>query len=318
MRRLPPLTALRAFEASGRHLSFTRAAEELRVSQGAVAQQVRALERILDTRLFDRRARGLTLTANGRRYLPAIRRAFDLIGDATEDLASGPAIVTLSATPSFASRWLVPRLGLLSETYPDLRVRIDATDRLADFQSDGVDLSVRQGRPPFGPDLVAWPLDLSDAVIVCRHDLADGPPKIAAPKDLAGKVLLQDSHGLWPRYLAEQFPEGGAPTPRTVSFTHTTLAIEAAIAGQGLALTPRILVEDALRDALLCEPLREGTVETEGFYVVAPRAPRRPAVTRRVRDWLLTTANSPDAETLRSEDRPQPVPSTVRGRSADG
>ena len=106
MRDMPPLNSLKAFEASGRHLNFRLAAEELGVTQGAVAQHVRSLENLLKIKLFNRHARGLSLTDEGRRYLPPVRRAFDMIVEATQNLAPREAVVTISATTSFATRWL--------------------------------------------------------------------------------------------------------------------------------------------------------------------------------------------------------------------
>ncbi len=150
--RLPSLNALRAFEAASRHLNFRIAAEELGVTQGAVAQQVRGLEAELDMKLFERHPRALTLTENGRRYAGSVRRAFDLLTEATQALRPEPLRLTVSVTPTFASKWLIPRLPAFLEAHPDIDLRILATDRLSHFQADAVDLAVRYGRPPFGGD----------------------------------------------------------------------------------------------------------------------------------------------------------------------
>lgn len=153
--RLPPLNGLRAFEVAARHLNFRLAAEELGVTQGAVAQQVRGLEAQLGLQLFSRQNRALALTEAGRGYVANIRKAFELIADATEVLRPEPAHLTISVTPTFATRWLIPRLPDFNAAHPGIDLRIVASDRIANFQTDAVDLAVRYGRPPFGPGLTA-------------------------------------------------------------------------------------------------------------------------------------------------------------------
>ncbi|WP_299867260.1 transcriptional regulator GcvA [uncultured Roseobacter sp.] len=286
MRKIPPLNSLKAFEASGRHLNFRLAADELRVTQGAVAQQVRALEKHLKVNLFNRHARGLSLTDQGRRYLAPLVRAFDIIANATEDLAPVDAVVTISATPSFATRWLVPRLGELSAAHPDIRVRLDASNALANFQTDGVDIAIRQGKPPFGPGLVAEPILDNRVVAVCHPDLTRGERPIIAASDLIHHVLLEDTHGQWPVFLEAVLDILPATELRTMSFSQTSLAIDAAIAGQGVALANRALVAAELSDGRLCQPFAFSIRTEDGFYVVAPRKPRQPKLVAIVRDWL--------------------------------
>lgn len=290
MRNLPPLNALRAFEAAGRHANFRRAADELGVTQGAVAQQVRALEALLGLRLFHRQPRGLALTGAGRRYLPAVSRALDMLAEATDSLAPREAVVTISATPSFATKWLVPRLGGFAAAHPDIRLRIDAADRLADFQTDGVDIAVRLGQPPFGPGLDATPLFASRLIAVCHPDLAAGPPPIAAPADLRPHVLLEDTHGQWPLFLEEALGEAPGWVPRSTVFSQTTLAIDAALARQGVALCVKPFVASDLAAGRLCQPFGFTAAARNGYYVVTPRGPRRRELVLRVRDWLVDQA----------------------------
>ncbi len=286
MRNLPPLNALKAFEAAGRHLTFRQAAEELGVTQGAVAQHVRALEAQLKVKLFDRHARGLSLTDEGRRFLPSIQRAFDLMADATQDLAPREEVVTISTTPSFATRWLVPRLGDLSSAHPELRVRIDASNSAANFQTDGVDIAVRQGKPPF-PGLTSTLLFPTDLIAVCHPDFLQGPTRIKTPSDLVRHVLLQDAHGLWPLFLQSVFKEGPVPDMKIMNLSQTSLAIDAAIAKQGVALTSRAFVEAELQQDRLCQPFPDHLSIENGFYIVAPRKPRRPKLVRLLHDWLV-------------------------------
>ncbi|GAA6159523.1 transcriptional regulator GcvA [Ruegeria sp. HU-ET01832] len=281
MTALPPLNALRAFEASARHLNFRLAAEELGVTQGAVAQQVRGLEARLAEKLFDRLPRGLALTEAGRRFHAPLRRAFRLIEEAVTDL-SGDRHVTISVTPSFASKWLVPRLKDFSSRYPDIAVQIDARERLADFKSDGVDIAVRQGRSPFGSDLSSVPLFSTEFIVVCSPSLAT---QVKAPQNLSGAILLNDTHGLWPLFLDRA---GVVGKPRMMNFSQTSLAIDAAVSGQGIALANAPLVAAELASGRLVQPLPDVLVEDLGFHIVVPKRPRQPELVEVVQKWLLS------------------------------
>ncbi|MEP1328687.1 transcriptional regulator GcvA [Pseudophaeobacter sp.] len=286
MKQLPPLNALKAFESAGRHLNFRLAAQELGVSQGAVAQQVRALEARLQIQLFHRQPRGVSLTDEGRKYLTPVRRAFEMITKATEALKPQNSVVTISSTPSFATKWLVPRLGQLSSDFPQLRVRLDASNTLANFQNDGVDIAIRQGEPPFGPGLIAQPLLSSKVIAVCHPSLTLGERALRKPVDIVQHVLLQDAHGFWPLMLEQIFSDHEIPEMRVVNFSQTALAIDAAIDGQGVALTNRAFVEKELRQGSLCQPF-DLTVENNlGYFVVAPRRPRNAEVVQMLRDWI--------------------------------
>jgi len=288
LNRLPPLNALKAFEASGRHLNFRLAAEEIGVTHGAVAQHVRALERRIGVKLFERLPRGLALTDEGRRYLAPVRRAFELIADATEELCPQPAVLTISVTPTFATRWLVPRLGQFTKSHPDIDVRVDASQGLANFQSDGIDIAVRQGRPPFGPGLVAEQLFPEEFYAVCSPSLLDGEHALRTPEDLAHHVLLHDTHGLWPLYLEKVFAGKARPKSRSMNFSQTSLAVDAAIAGQGVALVSHLFAADEVAAGRLCLPFGCSIASEFGFFVVTPRKPRKPKVVQRMRDWLIS------------------------------
>lgn len=299
MKNLPPLNALRAFEAAGRHLTFRRAADELSVTQGAVAQQVRGLEERLKVKLFHREARGLALTDDGRRYLNPIGRAFRLIAEATEELMSSEAVVTISTTPSFAARWLAPRLGSLAQAHPELRVRLDATDRLATFHDDGVDIAIRLAREPFASTLNATPLFGSELIAVCHPGLADGTLSPSSPietaDDLAKHTLLEDAHGAWPLFWEVAFPDRSPPAHRSMRFSQSSLAIEAALAGQGVALSPRAFVETDLAAGRLRQAVPETLAASETYFVVSPKSPRRPSIVDDVRRWLTQTARETPA-----------------------
>lgn len=287
MTRLPPLNALRAFEAAGRHLNFRLAAEEIGVTQGAVAQHVRALESRLHVKLFERLPRGLALTDEGRKYLVPVRRAFELISEATDELQPQRAVLNISATPTFATKWLVPRIGLFTSANPDIDVRVDASQRLANFQSDGIDIAVRSGTPPFGSGLVAELLFLEEYFAVCSPNLIKGEHPLCTKEDLAHQVLLHDSHGLWPLFLEKLFAGQAIPRSRRMNFSQTSLALDAAIAGQGVALVSHIFAADEIAAGRLCRPFECSVAGDYGFYVVMPRKPRKPEIVERMREWLV-------------------------------
>lgn len=295
-RPLPPLNALRAFEVAARHLNFRLAAEEIGVTQGAVAQQIRGLEATLGLKLFDRRPRTLALTEAGRGYAVHIRRAFEMIAEATETLRPQPQHLTVSVTPSFASRWLIPRLPDFAEAHPDIDLRILASDRLSDFQTDAVDLAVRHARPPFGPGLAADLLFEQCLIAVASPLLVEklGPPDAGA--NFSHYALLHDGHDAWPAFLDRCFPQGAPQPAKNFRFNQTSLALDAAIAGQGLALASRFFVETDIAAGRLVQVFPVEFRTGADFYLVTPRTPPRHAASvTRLRQWLLAA---------RPQDRP--------------
>ncbi len=287
MTRLPPLNALKAFEASGRHLNFRLAADEIGVTQGAVAQHVRALEADLQVKLFDRLARGLALTDEGRKFHAPLQRAFDLMRSATNELRPQPGVMTISVTPSFASKWLVPRLARFTDANPDLNVQIVASSDLANFQDDGIDLAVRQGRAPKGSGLVSAPLFPSEFYTVCSPALLEGEHPLLTPQDLQHHTLLLDGHGLWPLFIEKVLPGRSVAEFRTIRFNQTAHAIDAALAGQGVALAGDLFAADELASGRLVRPFRQTVQKDLGFFIVAPRKSGNAAAVRRMWDWLI-------------------------------
>lgn len=290
--RLPSLNGLRAFEVASRHLNFRLAAEELGVTQGAVAQQVRQLEAELGLRLFERLPRGLAPTEAGRSYAASLRRAFELISDATEELRPAALHLTISVTPSFASRWLIPRLPDFTAAHPGIDLRIVATDRLSDFRTDAVDLAIRLGQPPFGAGLHAELLYEQKVIAVGSPLLLERLGDPADPHRFARYPLLHDGHDFWPAFLEAVFPGASPKSAQNIRFNQTALALDAAIAGQGLALTSRFLVdEDIARGRLV--PLFDTELPGEaGFYILSPRRARHPEPIAAVRRWLMEAAAS--------------------------
>ncbi len=291
-RRLPPLNGLRSFEVAARHSSFRAAADELGVTQGAVAQQVRGLEAELGLKLFERLPRRLELTNEGRSYVAGIRRAFELIADATAALRPEPLWMTISVTPTFASKWLVPRLPAFLAAHPMLDLRIQASESLSNFQSDAVDIAVRQGQPPFGPGLTADLLFPQEVVAVCAPSLVGGTALPLAANAVDGFVLLHDTHNLWPQFI-DALGTGPTAAPKGIRFNQTSLAIDAAIAGQGLALASRFLVAHDIAAGRLVQPFDRSLRGASDFYIVAPRKQRHPEATATIRDWLLAERSLP-------------------------
>ena len=218
---LPSMNGLRAFEAAGRHLNFRAAADELGVTQGAVAQQVRALEEALGVRLFERRARGVSFTSSGRAYHAEVSDAFGRLREATALLRPGPAKVTISVTPTFASRWLIPNLPDFTARHPEIDFRILATERVLSFRGDGIDLAVRQGRPPFGAQLDAELLFRQSIVAVASPALVAGRTLPLDDRELGELALLHDTHELWPEFMRRTGIGGATPRRRNLHFSQT-------------------------------------------------------------------------------------------------
>lgn len=301
--RLPSLNALRAFEAASRHLNFRLAGLELGVTQGAVAQQIRALEAELGLKLFERHPRTLVLTHNGQRYAASVRHSFDLLAEATRSLRPEPQHATVSVTPTFATKWLIPRLADYTRLHPGTDLRILATERLSHFHTEAVDLAVRFGRPPFGPGLVADLLFEECLVAVASPQLLHrcGPAQTAADRDRY--VLLHDSQSAWADYLGRltdaaapahaqgqaqgEAPAPGAAPPPALWFNQTTLAIDAALTGQGVALVQKEFVAPDLGAGRLAKVWDDEVHTGAGYYLVSPRKQRAPEVVAGVKAWLL-------------------------------
>ncbi len=298
-RRLPPLNALRAFEAAGRHLSVTRAAGELHVTQAAISHQVKALEEYLGLKLFRRLNRKLLLTDQGQDLLPATSEALDLLNDATRRLlereASGP--LTVSVLPSFAARWLVPRLGRFRKIWPDVDLRIDPEPEIVDFSRGDVDVAIRYGTGRY-PGLHSVRLMAEDIVPVCSPALLEGDRPLRTPDDLVHHTLLHDEgHGEWRTWLLAAGAESVDPV-RGMVFTDSGMLIQAAVAGQGVALARGVLAADELAAGRLVRPF-EQTLPTEyAYYFVCPLdAAERPKI-QAFAEWLLVEARGEAARAI--------------------
>ena len=297
-RRLPPLNAVRAFEAAARHLSFTRAAEELNVTQAAVSHQVKALEQRLGVLLFRRLNRGLLLTDTGALYRKDLEDILDRLEQATERLRSSEAagLLTVSTFTSFASKWLVPRLQRFRDRRPDIDVRIDADDALTDFRRDNVDLAIRYGGGVY-PGLHSVKL-LQDTVLpVCSPELLEGPHPLRVPEDLRHHTLLHDQGVVedWPSWLRTAGVTGADPS-RGPWFSNTAMLIEAAITGQGVALARSSMVARDLREGRLVQPFSLSLRPEFSYWVVCPQATADKPKIAEFRAWLLEEAAAESGE----------------------
>ncbi len=299
-RRLPPLNAVRAFEAAARHLSFTRAAQELNVTQAAVSHQVKSLEERLGILLFRRLNRGLVLTGAGLAYVKELEDILDRLEQATERLKASEAagLLTVSTSTSFAAKWLVPRLQRFRDRRPDIDVRIDANDSLTDFRRDNVDVAIRYGRGDY-PGLHSVQL-LQDIVFpVCSPGLLSGPHPLRTPSDLKHHTLLHDQGVVedWRTWLRTA-EASEVDSLRGPSFSHSAMLIEAAIAGQGVALAKRSMVARDLRDGRLVQPFPLALKAVFSYWVVCPQAAADKPKIAEFRAWLLEEAQA-EGETAR-------------------
>ncbi len=290
MVQIPSLAALRAFEAAARHENFRLAAEELFVTHGAVAQQIRGLEADLKTALFKRLSRGVQLTEAGETYAKEIRSALRILRDATGAIAadSGKTSITLSVTPSFASCWLLPRLGRFSDG-SGIELQVSASEDMADLLSGDADLAVRQSPPPFGKGADHKLLLTGANVIVGQPDLMQ---TMATVDDLAQANLLHDGHGGWPKYFARHLGEIPTFVEKGLRFNQAAMCIRLACDGDGLALVPEVLVRREIENGALKVFAGPAPDPGSGFYLVWPIKHSRRRDVSRVCDWLLREADA--------------------------
>jgi LysR family glycine cleavage system transcriptional activator len=273
------------FDSAARHLNFRLAAKELNLTQGAVAQQVRKLESDLENQLFLRKARGLELTTVGRNYHKMISKALAIINEATANLQPESSSITLSTSPSFASKWLVGRLSSFLSKHPNIEVQIIANESLSDFKSDGVDIAIRQGKLPSNKQLnveLLSPLMLS---AICSYDYGKHLPSELKLKDLAEYQLIQDAHKSW-EYLFENI--GLKPDKRFIQFNQTALAIDAASSGQGIALAPRILLDTEINQNKLVKIWEDNQTDQGGYYIVYPKNSKSSKARDALVTWILS------------------------------
>jgi LysR family transcriptional regulator, glycine cleavage system transcriptional activator len=293
IQRLPPLNALRAFETAARHESFVKAADELAVTPAAVSQQIRQLEQILECELFRRLPRGLVLTDCGRSALPELQKGFAHLARAVADVKGGslhgPLRVTV--TPSFAARWLVPRLGSFITAYPDVDVEIRAEIRNVDFTKEEVDIGIRYGKGRY-PGLEVHHLLMEEVFPVCAPSILNSPKPLRRLEDLRHHTLLHDSQlsGEEPSLHWRQWLRDAGlldvDADRGPGFSDAVMLVEAAVRGMGIALGRTALVSDELASGKLIRPFPVARPAEFSYWVVAPEGRSRNPRVRAFIDWL--------------------------------
>ena len=298
-RQLPPLNALRAFEAAARSESFTRAAEELCVTQGAVSHQVKALEATLGIKLFNRERQRLVITDAGREYLIVIRDALDRIAAGTERVLQrqNSGVLTVSTSPDFAAKWLVNRLGRFSEAHPGIDLRVSATMHHIDFVREEVDVAVRHGDGSWS-GLDAVQLCPEQLFPVCSPKLMAGRNRLTKPSDLLKAPLLHlDDRKAWPQWF-DAAGVADAETLHGLTLNRESMLIDAAVDGQGVALARTTLAAWDLISGRLVRPFDVGLKLSRTYWIVYPKATSTKPKVATFRDWLLAEA-ADDARRLR-------------------
>ncbi|QBL09997.1 transcriptional regulator GcvA [Rheinheimera sp. D18] len=296
-RRLPPLNALKAFETAARHLSFTKAAEEMYVTQAAISHQIKALEDHLGLKLFMRKNRSLLLTEEGQSYFLDIKEIFLQLHESTEKLLARGAkgSLTVSLQPSFAIQWLVPRLNLFSEQRPDIDVRIKAVDLDEGSLTDDVDVAIYYGRGTWR-NLHADKLHTEYLLPVCSPLLLNSSKPLSEPTDLQHHNLLHDgSRRAWKAWFTTQnykhFNVNQGPI-----FSHSSMVLQAAIHGQGVALAHNVLARPDINSGRLIVPFNHVLISKDAYYLVCRESQTELGKITAFRQWMVAMVEAEQAE----------------------
>ena len=294
---LPPIGSLVAFECAARHESFSRAAEELHLTQGAISRQIRALEDIVGVALFERVRQRVVLSEAGRAYLADGRRSVGDLGDATHRVmgfAGTRGVLELAVLPTFGARWLVPRLARFLALHPDVTINLAARIEPFDFADDPFDAAIHVGQPVWAGGVLEHLMD-EEVVPVARPDwLAGRDP--ADPSGLAELPLLHQSTR--PSAWADWFASVGVTTDaawRGPRFDQFSMVAEAAACGLGAALMPRFLIEEELASRRLAILFPEPLATHSAYYVVHPASKGRSALLRAFEEWIVAEARADPA-----------------------
>jgi LysR family glycine cleavage system transcriptional activator len=323
----PSLDLLRGFEAAARHLNFTRAADELFITQSAVSRQIKALEERLGVTLFLRQPKRLRLTQQGERLYRAVSSALRQVNEAMEGLSrrAGPSVVTVTSTLAFCALWLVPRLSSFQKSFPEAEVRIAANDRILNLDRERIDVSIRYCPAQMAPKDAVW-LFNEELLPVCSPALLDLPAQpLRDPADLRHHVLLHlddpDNPSPWLSWShwLETAGVSGLKPAGSLAFNYYDQVVRAALAGQGVALGRSPLVQDLLQDGSLVVPLVARAPTDRGYWVVQAASARgRPDVERFVQ-WISTEAHAQPLrlalDTVKTVARGSPKPRQRRGQA---
>ncbi len=303
-RRLPPLNTLRSFEAAARYESFTRAAEELHVTQSAVSQQVKALETELGIKLFGRERQRLRITPDGRDYLSVIREALDHIGAGTERLMQRQkaSVLTVSTSLDFAAKWLVHRLARFAAAHPGIDLRVSATMHTVDFAHEDIAVPHRNVDGNWS-GLEATRLCAEQIFAICSPKLLTGRNRLRRPADvLKWPILrLEDQSKAWERWFALAGVVAPEQLPGPV-LNRASMLIDAAIDGQGIALARTTFATWDLISGRIVRPFDLSWQPAETYWFLCPKATAKVEKIARFRDWLLAEA-ADDARRLGEAER---------------
>lgn len=294
MRRLPPLNALRAFESGARHRSFTRAAQELHVTQAAISHQVRALEDYLAVKLFRRQSRSVELTDEGQLLLPTVTETFDRLARAVDDLKSAHSKVrtlTVSVTPSFGGRWLATRLSRFWRQHPDIDLRLHHSNQAVDFIVDGVDMAVRWGSGKW-PGLESEFLMRSSLTPMCARKLLRGGNALTKPEHLRNFTLLHEyNYQAWTQWLIAA-RVGGIDVRSGPVFDDPNVLEQAVLAGQGVALMRTPSPAERAKGQALVRPFHVDVKIDFAYFIVYPHGAIHQTKVRVFRDFLVAEAQA--------------------------
>ncbi len=296
MRRLPPLNSLRAFESTARHLSFTNAADELNVTAGAVSQQVKVLEDYLGLALFKRQNRMILLTQEASLFLPYLTEGLDKFVEGLDAIHNAQANkpLTITLPPTFAARWLMPRLMSFQKLHPEIDVRIDATYKVVDIINEDIDAGIRFGSGDYA-GMDSDFLFSQDVIPVCSPTLLKQGLGLETPENMKNFTLLHCDFFLntdsqrqpdWDMWFAMAGVEG-VDTTRGVHFIQHDLLVQAAIEGQGVALVASVSASKALEDGLLIQPFESRIPLDNSYYFVYPKMKSSLPRIVAFRKWLL-------------------------------
>ncbi|MBW4933161.1 LysR family transcriptional regulator [Marinobacter sp. F4206] len=296
LRRVPPLKGLRAFDAVARHLSFTRAAEELSLTTTAVSHRVRNLESWLEVKLFERKSNSIVLTREGEIYLPKIRQAFELIDAAQKDLDQKRARshVNISTTMSFASNWLLPRLGEFKEKASYIDIHLEATDLRRDLLSGNPDIAVRYGNysPESDDNFIRQKVVDDWSIAVCTPQMAES---LKRPEDILEHTCIEyrwnqysESDPSWAKWLKVAGLTPVSP-PRLEIFNEEHMAIQHALSGRSIALVGRVAASIYLSEGRLIQPFPY-QLKNKTYYVEFLESNSEKTALKSFSDWLVCQA----------------------------
>jgi LysR family transcriptional regulator, glycine cleavage system transcriptional activator len=305
---MPPLNALKAFEAAARHLSFTRAAVEMNVTPGALSHQIRGLEEFLGVRLFERHTRSIALTSHGKLLYPGLQTGFGLLRDAVAGLrtASDDRVLVISTSPGLTSKWLASRLYRFADAYPDIDLRVSSSLANANFVTDGVDAAIRNLPVPRAEDPALSSEKLIDVVLapVCSPKLLAKFGPLDAPGLLPQVPLIHDDSlagrpeiPTWDDWLKTAGLDGG-DVGRGLRFNGADHALDAALEGAGILLTHTILAHDDLRSGRLVTPFNVVLPSRRAYHFVCPKTKEKHRSVQAFRDWLRAEVNRLDLQMI--------------------